>query len=165
MAALSAGMGVSWQEKVNGVHGRQIIGNRPLFLLKPLTYMNRSGHSVSAFMQYFGIQNDEILVIHDDLELPFGTFSFKYSGGLGGHNGLRSISTQLGSRDFGRLRIGIGRPDHSNITAYVLGSFAKNEEEKLDDLFTGITSDLHDVLDTDFSDSNALNIKRKAPGF
>ncbi len=160
--ALTGGSSCGWQEKFNGVNTRLTIGSEPRHLLKPLTFMNRSGHSVRAMMSYYNIGKDEILIVHDDLELPFGTFAFKYSGGLGGHNGLRSLSTQLGTRDFGRLRIGIGRPDHSNITAYVLGPFQKEEEARIDELFDRIITCLDEALDSDYPSYSGLNIKTKA---
>ncbi|MDR2717823.1 MAG: aminoacyl-tRNA hydrolase [Treponema sp.] len=82
-----------------------------LHFIKPQTYMNHSGESVLAAAMFYKVKLDEIIVVHDDIELPFGTLSLKFSGGLGGHNGLRSMKTCFGSADFWRLRIGIGRPD------------------------------------------------------
>jgi len=150
---------VTWQEKFNGFYTRPSIASEPRHLLKPLTFMNRSGHSVSAIMRYFDIKNDEILIVHDDLEIPFGTFAFKFSGGLAGHNGLRSLATQLGTPDFGRLRIGIGRPTHSNITSYVLGPFQKEEECRIDELFNQIITRLDDALNSDYPHFEELNKK------
>jgi PTH1 family peptidyl-tRNA hydrolase len=83
-----------------------------LHFIKPQTYMNLSGESVHAAASFYKIMLNEIIVIHDDIELPFGTLSLKFSGGLGGHNGLRSMKDCFGSADFWRLRIGIGRPDN-----------------------------------------------------
>ena len=77
----------------------------------PETYMNRSGDSVHEAACFYKIKTEQIIVIHDELELPLGTISLKFSGGLGGHNGLRSMRQQFGTADFWRLRIGIGRPD------------------------------------------------------
>jgi PTH1 family peptidyl-tRNA hydrolase len=82
-----------------------------LHFLKPQTYMNLSGESAYAAASFYKVKNNEIIVIHDEIELPFGTISLKFSGGLGGHNGLRSMKTCFGNADFWRLRIGIGRPD------------------------------------------------------
>ena len=79
--------------------------------IKPQTYMNLSGESAYAAAAFYKIKLDEIIVIHDEIELPFGTLSLKFSGCLGGHNGLRSMKASFGSADFWRLRIGIGRPD------------------------------------------------------
>jgi PTH1 family peptidyl-tRNA hydrolase len=82
-----------------------------LHFIKPQTYMNHSGEAVLAAALFYKIKLDQIIVVHDEIELPFGTLSLKFSGGLGGHNGLRSMKTCFGSVDFWRLRIGIGRPD------------------------------------------------------
>jgi PTH1 family peptidyl-tRNA hydrolase len=93
--------------------------------------MNLSGQSVQALMQFYKIDLDDLLVIHDDIELDFGIMGFKKGGGLGGHNGLRSVSSCLGTRDFSRLRLGISRPDHDDITSYVLGEFSRTEQTEL----------------------------------
>ena len=82
-----------------------------IHFLMPETFMNRSGESVRAAASFFKIEVQHIMVIHDELELPLGTVSLKFSGGLGGHNGLRSMKENFGTADFWRLRIGIGRPD------------------------------------------------------
>jgi PTH1 family peptidyl-tRNA hydrolase len=82
-----------------------------LHFLKPQTFMNLSGESVQALASFHKIKLEEIIIVHDEIELPPGTISLKFSGGLGGHNGLRSIKSSFGSADFWRLRLGIGRPD------------------------------------------------------
>lgn len=103
-----------------------------VYFLKPLTYMNLSGDSVAELARFYQIGIGEILVIHDELELPFGTFGLKNGGGLGGHNGLRSMEARFGTRDFRRLRFGIGRPDDPDVAGYVLASFKPDEREALD---------------------------------
>ena len=102
-------------------------GPSRLHFLMPLTYMNLSGDSVGEVAAFFKIPAERILVIHDELELPLGTASLKFSGGLGGHNGLRSIKARLGTADFWRFRIGIGRPNHDDISGWVLSDFSKDE--------------------------------------
>jgi peptidyl-tRNA hydrolase, PTH1 family len=101
------------------------------WLLCPETYMNLSGDSAAELMRFFQIAPDEILVIHDELEMSFGSFGLKSGGGLGGHNGLRSLEARLGTRDFARMRFGIGRPDHDDVAGYVLSDFSKEERELL----------------------------------
>lgn len=97
-----------------------IAGNK-LVLLKPMTFMNRSGLSVGGLLRYYKIKPEEMLVVHDELELPEGVFKMKRDGGHAGHNGLRDIIAHVDSRDFYRLRVGIGRPAAgSNIADYVL---------------------------------------------
>jgi PTH1 family peptidyl-tRNA hydrolase len=104
-------------------------------LIFPLTFMNLSGEAVAKAASFFKIKAENILVVHDELELPLGTVSLKYGGGLGGHNGLRSIKTESGTADFWRLRIGIGRPGHRDIHSWVLSGFSGEEDEILGETF------------------------------
>ena len=98
-----------------------------IYFLKPLTYMNLSGESIGELAHFFKILPEEILVVHDELELPIGTVSLKWGGGLGGHNGLRSTKATLGTADFWRLRFGISKPANINIADYVLSNFTSDE--------------------------------------
>lgn len=101
--------------------GRARIGGREVWLLAPQTYMNLSGDAVAAFARFYKIAPEEILVVHDDLDLPPGTLRLKRGGGAGGHNGLADIIRKLGSNAFARLRIGIGHPGSADqVTGYVL---------------------------------------------
>ena len=94
---------------------------KDIYLLKPQNFMNRSGQAVAGLARYFKIQPEQILVLHDELDLPPGTNRIKQAGGHGGHNGLRDIVNHLGSRDFFRIRVGIGHPgDASQVVNYVL---------------------------------------------
>jgi PTH1 family peptidyl-tRNA hydrolase len=134
---------------IETLHGR-------LYLLKPETFMNLSGEAVADTSRFFKITPEESLIIHDELELPFGYFGLKRSGGLGGHNGLRSIKERLGTADFLRLRFGIGRPNHEDIAAYVLSDFSREEEENLlQKIFPMAIDALLSCIDNDFED--ALN--------
>ena len=98
-----------------------------IFFLKPETYMNASGQSILELSNFYHILPENILVVHDELELIPGVVSLKWSGGLGGHNGLRSTKASINTQDFWRLRFGIGRPAHSDIASYVLSSFTSDE--------------------------------------
>ncbi len=122
-------------KKFHGLHGTCRIGGRVVRLLLPQTYMNESGKSVGAMSKFFSIPSEEILVVHDDLELPFTKVTLQKGGGLGGHNGLRSIVKATGSKEFLRLRIGISRPGNRDVSSYVLSRFSKEEEPLLDDIF------------------------------
>ena len=105
------------------------IGSHEITLLKPQTYMNRSGLSVRALVDYLKIPGDQIMVAHDELDLPIGTARFKLGGGHGGHNGLRDIITHIG-QNFWRLRLGIGHPgDKSQVIDFVLQRASAKEEE------------------------------------
>ena len=111
-------------------------GGRDFWLLKPATYMNESGRSVGAFLRFHRIEPREMLVVHDELDLPPGTVKLKFGGGTGGHNGLRDIDEVLGTRDFWRLRIGIGHPGHKDIVAdYVLHEARREEHEAIEPAF------------------------------
>lgn len=118
-----------------GFKGRWASSDSPegrVFFLTPETFMNRSGDSVAEFMRFHRIEPGELLVVHDELELPLGTVGLKRAGGLGGHNGLRSIRDRLATAEYLRFRIGIGRPDHDDIAEYVLSDFTKPEREILE---------------------------------
>jgi PTH1 family peptidyl-tRNA hydrolase len=118
----------------------------PIRLLMPETYMNRSGESVQAAASFFRIPPGRILVVHDELELPLGTAALKFSGGLGGHNGLRSMKACFGTADFWRLRLGIGRPNHADISGWVLSDFSAPEREILDQVLDTAAAALIRVL-------------------
>lgn len=98
-----------------------------IYFLKPHTFMNLSGESIAALASFFKIDADEILVLHDELELPLGTFGLKWAGGLAGHNGLRSAKATLGTQDFWRIRFGITKPAGRDIADYVLSNFSGDE--------------------------------------
>jgi len=103
---------------------------------KPKTYMNLSGEAVYAIKEYYKLENENIIVIHDDLDLPFGSVKFKIGGGHGGHNGLKSIDSYIG-KDYIRVRVGIGKPqDKTQVANYVLSNFSKEELNKLEDIIS-----------------------------
>ena len=103
---------------------------------KPTTYMNNSGIAVHSIKEYYKIDLENIIVIHDDLDLPFGTVKFKIGGGHGGHNGLRSLDAHI-TKEYIRVRIGIGKPaDKTDVANYVLSNFSKEELNKLTDIIT-----------------------------
>lgn len=121
------------ESRFQGETGRITIAGRGVWLLKPMTFMNLSGDSVGRFAHYYKIPAESILVAHDELDLPPGAVRLKLGGGHAGHNGLRDIIPKLGSRDFVRLRIGIGRPGSSaQVTSYVLKK-APPAEQRLTD--------------------------------
>jgi PTH1 family peptidyl-tRNA hydrolase len=118
-----------------------------LILLKPQTFMNLSGQAVMQALQFHKLPLSHLIVIHDDLDLPFGTVRLKLGGGHGGHNGLRSIMGQLGKGDFTRLRIGIGKPLHGDTSNYVLGTIPPAEMEILPKIIDGGMEMLEMMLD------------------
>jgi peptidyl-tRNA hydrolase, PTH1 family len=101
---------------------------------KPQTYMNLSGESILNIVEYYNIENKNIIIVHDDLDLPFGTVKFKIDGGHGGHNGLRSIDSHIG-KDYIRVRVGIGKPENKkDVADFVLSNFSLSEFDKLQDI-------------------------------
>ena len=106
-----------------------------VYFLKPLTYMNNSGLSAIELASFFKIKPEEILVVHDELEMALGFVSLKFSGGLGGHNGLRSMKSVFNTPDFWRLRFGLSKPSGVDIADYVLSPFSQDERIVLDSVF------------------------------
>ena len=103
---------------------------------KPTTFMNNSGMAVHAIKEYYKLGIEDIRVIHDDIDLPFGTVKFKIGGGHGGHNGLKSIDSHIG-KEYIRVRIGVGKPkDKADVANYVLDNFSKEEINRLPDIIT-----------------------------
>ena len=119
-------------KKFHGVTGRGQIHGHDVRLLMPLTFMNKSGQSVVPMVKFYGIDNDELLIAHDELDIPAGSIKLKTDGGHGGHNGLRDITPHLGN-DFPRLRVGIGHPGHkSKVSGHVLSKAAPDEQIAID---------------------------------
>lgn len=125
-----------WKSKDNMEFANISVCEHPLFVIKPQTFMNASG-KVLPFLLKKGIKPEEILVVHDELEKPFGKANIKFSGSARGHNGLRSIMDVIG-KDFWRLRFGIGRPENKDeVSNYVLSRFSSDEKKELDERITG----------------------------
>jgi len=130
-----------------GVAGRVSFEGRPVWLLEPMTYMNRSGQSVAALARFFKIAPEEILVAHDELDLEPGELKLKKGGGHAGHNGLRDIHAQLGSSDYWRLRIGIGHPGiKSEVANWVLKKPAPDQRDALEQSIQRAVRALPDLL-------------------
>lgn len=122
------------KKKFNGLYAMETIQGEKVILLAPQTYMNLSGEAVRPLMEYYNLELEDIIVIYDDLDLPTGKIRLRQKGGHGGHNGLRSIIDNLGSKDFKRVRIGIGRPEgRVPVIDYVLGKFSREEEQEAGD--------------------------------
>lgn len=126
------------------------------FLLKPTTYMNLSGQSVRAVMDYYKIPLDDICVIHDDLDLDLANVKVKRGGGHGGHNGLRSLDSHVG-KDYLRIRIGIDRPaDKDDVSNYVLRNFSQQQLLEIDEVLCNITKHVEDI----FTDTHNILAKK-----
>lgn len=125
------------KKSFSGCSGEVNFGGQRLILLKPQTFMNLSGMSVMQALQFYKLPLSQLIVIHDELDLPFGSVRFKNGGGHGGHNGLRSIMDTLGKGDFTRLRIGIGKPPYGDTTSHVLGHIPPDQMEVLHRVLDG----------------------------
>ena len=144
--ARTAGQTLRPEKKYHGLYARIQWQGLDLHLLNPTTFMNRSGLAIKALADFFKIQPQQILIAHDELDLPPGTAKLKKGGGHGGHNGLRDAIAHLGTNDFQRLRIGIGHPgDSRRVTGYVLGRLGKQETEELNAVIDEIMRVLPDA--------------------
>lgn len=136
------GVSLRHESRFHGIVGRD--GDR--WILLPQTYMNRSGHAVAALARFYRIDPAEMVVFHDELDLPPGSVRLKWAGGLGGHNGLKDITAHLGTQDYWRLRIGIGHPgDRNQVVSYVLKP-ARAEEQSLIDAAVDRALDAWDLI-------------------
>ena len=128
-----------WRQKYRGAFSEGGLGGERAMLLAPQTYMNESGRAVAEAARFHKIPPEDIFVFHDELDLAPAKVRVKRGGGTAGHNGLRSIDACLGSKDFGRVRLGIGHPGHKDrVTPHVLGDFAKADREWLDPLLDAL---------------------------
>lgn len=155
-----------WRSKFQGEIARCHVGQTDVLLVRPMTFMNRSGECLQAVTSFFRIPPSDLLVVHDELDLPFGTLRLKPGGGHAGHNGLRSIIQHLGS-DFARLRCGIGKPPagfRGEVADYVLSDFDANERDALADVVDRAVKALRMVLKRGLGEaSKVLNTRPKPP--
>jgi PTH1 family peptidyl-tRNA hydrolase len=150
------------EAKFHGVMARVTVGGVDLRLLKPTTFMNHSGRSVVAVSRYFDIPPEQILIAYDELDLPPGRAKLKLGGGHAGHNGMRDSINALGSRDFWRLRIGIGHPgEKSRVVGYVLGRPSQADAAAILDVVDDAVRILPDLIEGRFQ--LAINRLHSAP--
>ena len=142
----------SFKEKFNGMYSKIKINNTNVILLKPLTFMNLSGDCVIKFVNYYKINIEDILVIHDDLDLEFGRIKLKENGSSGGHNGIKNIISNLNSENFKRLKIGIGKNGLIDTKDYVLGKFTEEELKIISGNEKNILNILNDYFKIPFGD-------------
>ncbi len=143
------------REKWNSLYSRVQIFGQPVFFLKPVTFMNLSGKGVTEFARFYKIDSDHILVIHDDLDMAPGRIKLIRGGGTGGHKGIQSLVEHLGTRDFYRLKVGIGRPGQGGVhndfptEKYVLGTIGESELSVLDSRYDIIEKGVRLFLEND----------------
>jgi PTH1 family peptidyl-tRNA hydrolase len=161
LEALSFKSDLHWNEKFKGHYAIYQASGEKVYFLKPQTYMNLSGESVLPLMQFFKISVDNILVVHDELDLPYGTIAFKKGGGLAGHNGLKSIAGVLGTQDFKRVRLGIGRPVHGDVSNWVLSGYTGEEKDFFPHYLKGCAEALEDYIKNGFDKAATTYSKKK----
>ncbi len=139
-----------FKEKFNAMYVETTINNEKVIFIKPTTYMNNSGIAVRAFLDFYKLNAQDILVISDDLDLDLGKFRLRRNGSSGGHNGLKSIISHLGTDGFKRLRVGISN-DKDDVINYVLSKFSKKELNEIDAMFDTLVNVLDDYFVMDFT--------------
>lgn len=141
-----------YKEKFNGLYIKTIYNGEDIIILKPMSYMNLSGEVVIKFVNYFKIKPEDIIVIHDDLDMPVGKLKLRENGTSGGHNGIKNIILNLQTENFKRLKIGISKDNNIEIKDYVLGKFSYEDKEKLKKLEKVILDLLIDYFKLPFND-------------
>ncbi|MCF8061252.1 MAG: aminoacyl-tRNA hydrolase [Deltaproteobacteria bacterium] len=149
--------------RFQSMSARVVLHGRSLLLLCPMTFMNRSGEAVQACAHYYRLEEENILIVHDDLDLPLGRVRIAGGGGTGGHKGVASVARHLGTREFPRLKIGIGRPEGGqSVESYVLSPFSREERDLVDQVTQlGVRSCESFVLhglDSAMNEVNGLNL-------
>lgn len=139
------------REKFNGLYAEEKLGNDKIIYLKPQKYMNLSGEVIAAFVKFYKIDINNILIISDDLNLPLGKIRLRAKGSSGGHNGLKNIELNLGTQNYKRLRIGIGN-EFKDMIDFVLGKFSKDDLKILEETNEKINKLLNDFLIHNFDE-------------
>lgn len=145
-------LNLSFKEKFNGMYAKTKIGNEDVILLKPHTFMNLSGESVIKFVNYYKIKVEDVLIIHDDLDMDIGRIKLKENGSSGGHNGIKNIILHLGTENFKRLKIGISKNNNYDTKDYVLGHFTKEEQDIIKNNEEKVINILNDYFKFPFND-------------
>lgn len=141
----------SFQNKGKGLLAEGNVNGTKVFLLKPMTYMNLSGESMRAVLDFYKIKLEDVVIIYDDMDTPFGQIRLRYQGSAGGHNGIKSIIQHAGTQSFNRIRVGVNRPAPGyNIADYVLSNFTKEEMKSLDDVLDLIGEAMLSSMDEPF---------------
>ena len=146
------------------MYGKGVIAGQKVILAKPLTYMNLSGESVRALVDYYKIDpEEELIVIYDDISLEPGKIRIRKKGSAGGHNGIKNIIAQLGTQNFQRIKVGVGeKPKGWDLADYVLGHFSKEDQAKMDEAFKDAADAAEMILDKGMDAAmNHYNMKKK----
>ncbi|WP_143317546.1 aminoacyl-tRNA hydrolase [Clostridium sp. HBUAS56017] len=149
--------------KFKGVCGEGFIGGKKVILLKPSTYMNLSGESVREVMDFYKLSEEEVLVVYDDISLEVGRLRIREKGSAGGHNGIKSLISHMGTDVFSRIKIGVGQPE-GNLVNHVLGNFSKEDRKYLEEVLDVVVSAAGVILNDDTKEAmnkfNGFNINK-----
>ena len=144
------------KEKYNGLYETALIEGKKVILLKPQTYMNLSGEAVKRYMEFYNITTQELIIIYDDMDIPKGQIKLRKTGGPGSHNGMKSIIENIKTKDFPRIRVGIGRPIYEfDKINYVIGQIPKEERPILDEGIKKATEAVIEIISKEID--NAMN--------
>lgn len=151
-------LGATWKTESKSMIAKAKWANCDVTFVKPQTFMNRSGESVQPLMAYYKIPLENLLVVHDELDFPFQTMKLQKNRGAGGHNGIKSISERLGTQDYIRMKVGIGRPAHPEmeVHAHVLGKFSNEEGQKLSEFLDWCGDGAESLLQDGFPKASSL---------
>ena len=145
------------RKKFKGEYGEGFIGTEKVILLKPSTYMNLSGESIIEVMKFYKLSNEEIIVIYDDISLEVGKLRIRDKGSAGGHNGIKSIISCIGTEVFSRIKIGVGQPK-GDLVSHVLGKFSEDEKEILNEVIEVTSEGVEIIIKDDIKKAmNKLN--------
>lgn len=139
----------SAKKKFNGKYVELLINSEKVLLVKPLTFMNNSGETVKKYVDYFDISTDDILVIHDDMDMELGKIKIVYDSSSGGHNGIKSIEEKLNTKKYLRIKIGISKIKDYETIDYVLGKFSKTERDLINKAYFNLKSIANDFINYD----------------
>ena len=167
--ALASDLGVTdWRDKFEAKVAETRIGTEKVLLVKPQTYMNESGRAIGPLLSWYKLGAEDLIVAHDDMDIPVGTIRLRHKGSAGGHNGIKSILAHVGDEHFARVRIGIGRP-HAGWTVvnHVLAPFAAEEDERVNEavkyLVPAVKCMITDGVDVAMNRYNPKKAKKKKP--
>jgi PTH1 family peptidyl-tRNA hydrolase len=150
------------RRRFKGIYGVGTIGSEKIYLLKPETYMNLSGESVREIMEYFHIPIQNVIVVYDDISLEVGKIRIRKKGSAGGHNGIKSIIAHLSTEEFLRIKIGVGSAEKEELVNHVLGTFLKEDREKIEKIFQVSALAIETIIDENCDEAmnkyNGFNI-------
>lgn len=132
--------------KMDAKYGTGVVNGTKVMVVQPTTFMNESGRAVHPLMKYFDVSIDDVIIVHDDMDLPVGKVRFRDKGSAGGHNGIKSIIEHLGTKEFARLKVGIEHPKQTKVVDYVLGRFTSDQQPMINQALDTAVAGLDDWI-------------------